>query len=119
MRFSDNLRNLRTSRHLTQMKMAQEFGTSQSAITSWETGTREPDFRTIQRLADYFNVPLSALLPSNDGDPGTSDMVARIMDSANSSPELCVLYDELRTLKTADIQAVLAIVRAIKGDHNG
>ncbi len=118
MRFSDNLRNLRLDRKMTQMKLAEGLETSQSAITSWERGTREPDFRTIQRIADFFGVPLSALLPYSDEGNDDTDRIARIVDSMRNDPELCLLFDEERTLLKEDVAAIRSVVRAIKGKRD-
>ena len=66
MNFHTKLRNLRLSRGLTQMEVAEGLGSSQASVTSWETGRREPDFATIKRISEFFNVPMSSLLPSED-----------------------------------------------------
>lgn len=116
MRFSDNLRNLRIQRGITQQELARGLGTSQASITAWENEKREPDFQSIQKIADFFNVPLSALLPHQDND--STEMISRIVDSMHKDPELCLLFDAQRTMKKEDIQAVYAIVKAIKGEQN-
>ena len=94
MKFSDNLRNLRLQRQLTQMQLAEDLRTSQSAITSWENGKREPDFKTIERIAKYFNVPLSALLPSSDNLDDA--YVTSIAEAFQQNPYLKLLFDRLR-----------------------
>lgn len=111
MRFSDNLRNMRLARGLTQMQLAQALGTSQSAITAWETQTREPDFKTIQRLADYFHVPITSLLPSDDHED--DDRIKTISESLHSNPKLGLLFDRTRFMSDSDLDAVLAVVTAI------
>ena len=115
MKFSDNLRNLRLSRHMTQMELARGVRTSQSSITAWENGTREPDFKTIQRLAEYFNVAFTSLLPSDDN--VEDDRITRIVDSMKNNPDLCMLFDAQRTLSKEDIETVFAVVRAINRDN--
>lgn len=113
MKFSDNLRNLRIQRGLTQMELAEGMNTAQSSITSWETGRREPDFKTIQRLADFFNVPLSALLPSSDEiDESYVNVVA---ESLHANPKLKLLFDHTKNFSEQDLDAVLAVVKSISG----
>jgi len=63
------IRTMRLSRNLTQAKLAKLIGQSPSSITMYENGKREPDFETLEALADVFNVPLSALVPSSESRP--------------------------------------------------
>ena len=115
MKFSDNLRNLRLQRRMTQMKLAEGLGTSQSAVAAWETGSREPDFKTIQRIADFFNVPMSAILPySNETD---ESYVNTIAESLHQNPKLGLLFDRTKTMSESDLDAVLAVVNAISRER--
>ena len=43
-------------------KVANAAGTSVSAISMYEKGAREPDFETLELIADYFNVDTDYLL---------------------------------------------------------
>ena len=47
---------------MSQREFAKAFGVSQSAIGNWESGAREPNFDTIQRIAEFFNVSVDYLL---------------------------------------------------------
>lgn len=115
MTFQNKLRNLRISRGLTQMEVAEGLGTSQSSITSWESGRREPDFATIRRLADYFNVPMSSLLPSED--MKSDDELNAISQSIAQNPKLRLLFDRTKFLSDSDLDAIIAIVNALIKDR--
>ena len=54
--FQNVFRQLRLSSNLTQNEMAEKIGISRSTIGMYETGAREPDFETLEKIADYFNV---------------------------------------------------------------
>lgn len=56
------IKTMRLSRHMTQEDLARAIDQSQSSITMYETGRREPDFETLEALADVFNVPLSSFI---------------------------------------------------------
>lgn len=56
------IKTMRTSRDITQAELARAIGKSPSAITMYESGRREPDFETLEALADVFNVPMVAFL---------------------------------------------------------
>lgn len=60
------IRTMRLSRKMTQADLASKIKQSQSSITMYETGRREPDFETLEAMADAFNVPLQSLIPQND-----------------------------------------------------
>lgn len=65
------IRTMRLSRNMTQSDLAKKIGQSQSSITMYETGRREPDFETMEALADAFNVPLHSLM-QKDGEKYTA-----------------------------------------------
>ena len=52
--FQDRLKTLRTKNGLTQQELAKKIGVSQASIFYWETGKREPSFKTIEKLAKVF-----------------------------------------------------------------
>lgn len=69
--FSEMLKNLRKERGLTQEALAKalsvgEFKISPSAVGMWEQGRREPDFETLDLIADFFNVDIDFLLGKTD-----------------------------------------------------
>lgn len=68
--FKKRLRELRHSRNLTQNKLADELGIAKSTISMYENGNREPDFETLELIADYFNVTLGSLISDNYLDNG-------------------------------------------------
>lgn len=59
--FKDILRQLRMEEKLTQDELAERLGISRSAVSMYERGQREPDFETLEAIADYFNVDMNYL----------------------------------------------------------
>lgn len=116
MTFGENLAIIRKSRGYTQRKLAKELGISQAAVGMWESGDREPNFETVEMLADFFNLPLSSLLPSDDS--ATDDLVARVADSLHKNPKLRLLFDRTRLMQDSDLDAVLSIVNAITKERD-
>lgn len=60
--FKDVLRYLRESENLKQEELAEKVGVSYAAISNYETGKREPKRKTLEAIADYFNVDMNYLL---------------------------------------------------------
>lgn len=64
--FQNIFKRLRTSAGLTQAEMGKKLGISRSTIGMYETGAREPDFETLENIADFFNVDIDYLLGRTD-----------------------------------------------------
>ena len=60
--FQNIFKRLRNSCGLTQAEIAEKLGISRSTIGMYETGAREPDFDTLEKIADFFNVDIDYLL---------------------------------------------------------
>ncbi len=56
------LKLLRTSNSLTQDELAKILKISRSTVGMYENGSREPDYETLEAIADYFNVDIDYLL---------------------------------------------------------
>jgi len=61
-KFAENLRQLRTSKNLTQKQLAEMLGVDQRTISVWETGKNEPDFKTLAKLCDIFDESIENIL---------------------------------------------------------
>lgn len=60
------LKELRDTRGISQLKLAMDLGLNQNSISRYETGTREADYATLIKLADYFHVSIDYLLERTD-----------------------------------------------------
>lgn len=61
-KFNSILKDLRNSHNLTQDELSKQLKISRSTIGMYEKGAREPDFETLELIADYFNVDTDYLL---------------------------------------------------------
>ena len=59
--FQVNLKKLREEKRLSQAKFAKEIGVSQSTVGMWESGKNKPEFSTLLKIADFFNVTTDLL----------------------------------------------------------
>lgn len=69
--FSENLKTLRRSHHLTQEQLAEILNTTSKSISRWENGKTMPDYTVMLELSRYFHVSLDDLIkktqtPMND-----------------------------------------------------
>ena len=56
------LKELRTERGISQIKLAMDLNVNQNSISRYESGLREPDYNTLIKIADYFKVSIDYLL---------------------------------------------------------
>ena len=60
--FADMLVYFRKQARLSQKELSEKTGLSRSAIGMYESGRREPDFETLETIADFFNINMDTLL---------------------------------------------------------
>lgn len=60
------IKMLRESKKLMQKELAKELGISPSALSHYENGEREPDIKTLTKLADFFNVSIDFIIGRSD-----------------------------------------------------
>ena len=60
--FAENLKILRERRQMTQQQLADKLDISRSTVGMYENGSREPDFETLELIADFFNVNMDRLI---------------------------------------------------------
>ena len=78
MNFSNNLHKLRKEKGLSQKKLAELTGVSQTAVYHWEQGMRTPKIEQIIKIADILKVPVEDLLISY-----SSELAKKGIDSTN------------------------------------
>lgn len=62
------LKYLRNRSNLSQSELADKLGVAKSTISMYEVGKREPDFETLELIADFFNVDMNFLLGKSDSE---------------------------------------------------
>ncbi len=95
--FKDRLKALRISRGLTQEELSSKLSISRSAIGMYEKGNRQPDFDTLELIADFFNVDIDYLLGRTNKttyipEPDLSNVTNLIFPSSRAVPilgEIC------------------------------
>lgn len=59
---TNKIKDLRKEHNITQTELANVLGISDRAVGYYEAGEREPDYRTLSKIASYFNVSIDYLL---------------------------------------------------------
>ena len=61
-RFANNVRRLRSKKHLSQKALADKVGISVSYVSMLERGQRSPPLETVEKMAKALAVPPAQLL---------------------------------------------------------
>lgn len=56
------IKSLRIAKNLLQTDLAEQLNLSQQTISLYESDKRQPDYQTLQNIADFFNVSVDYLL---------------------------------------------------------
>ena len=100
--FRIRLKQLRENNNLSQRAFAEILGIAQSTVGMWESGKREPDFTTVQEIANYFNVSVDYLLGREERKPTLDEQLEGIEFA---------LYGEVKELTDAQKQDILDYAR--------
>lgn len=64
--FGDRLKELRENKQLKQSDLANDLGIGRTTLSHYELNNREPDFNTLEKIANYFDVSIDYLLGRTD-----------------------------------------------------
>lgn len=120
--FRDMLKYLRVRENLSQAELADKLGVAKSTISMYEVGKREPDFETLEAIADLFNVDMNFLL-GKDGSENDryylNDETAKAAQEIFENKELRLLFDAARDADSEDLQTVHSMLLALKRKERG
>lgn len=65
-KFNERIKELRNKKNISQAVIAEYLGITKQAYSLYETGKREPDYETLLKIGEYFNVSVDYLLGNSD-----------------------------------------------------
>lgn len=120
--FKEMLKYLRLGENLSQSELAEKLGVAKSTISMYEVGKREPDFETLEAIADLFNVDMNFLL-GKDGSENDryyiNDETAKAAQEIFENKELRALFDVQRDMEPDDLRALHNMALALKRKERG
>lgn len=63
------IRDLRLERGISQRELAAALGIAPNTLSQYENEKREPDLKTLERIADFLNVSIDCILGRNKEKP--------------------------------------------------
>ena len=107
-KIADRIKQLRKKKGVSQSQLAEAIGVKNNTVSTWERGTRKPDFDALQLLSNYFEVSFEYLLGTSDEEetrfkPSQEDLdfyalSAKADEIKESTELLCRLSDKSRKI---------------------
>ncbi len=107
--FGERLKQLRLNSGLSQQELSDELNIGRSTLANYEQGKREPNFKTLEIIADYFNVDMNFLTGWKPTD-SLGDYRKNLLYLKENEPDLIELYNEIH----ANDQLVILLDKAKK-----
>lgn len=120
--FQNIFKRLRIASGLTQVEISERLGISRSTIGMYETGAREPDFETLERIADFFNVDTdyligrtdkTTILPESLGTYYINDETREIAQALHDNPDMRSLFDMSRKMSPERLKAHVEFMKKL------
>ena len=90
------IKQLREKNNLTQEQLAEKINISRQAISKWEVGKTLPDYASLEKLCEVFNVSITEILSASS--------------ETNSNKLLLSLFNKKLQLKKIIIFSILIII---------
>lgn len=101
--FSENLKNLRRQKGLSQEELAERLHVVRQTVSKWEKGLSVPDADFLIRISEIFETPVSTLLGDTIEGSGDNNIIAEKLEQLN------ILMAE-RNRRSRRIWRVVAII---------
>lgn len=96
--FTENLKYLRTLKKVSQQDLADYLNITRQAYGYYENGKRQPDYETLLKIGEYFNVTIDDLLNA---------------DIINADENLVILNRNAKRLSPEKRQKLLEMARVM------
>lgn len=116
MSIGNKISYMRSRFNLTQDQLAKKIGISRSALSHYEKDRRDPDYETLNRLADFFEVTTDYLLgrkTSSTRIEGTeqSRKLAIINKIATEFPDMDLMFNDIKNWTSEDFEELYDYIK--------
>jgi len=114
------LKKLREEKGLSQIELGKILNIANSTLSMYESNSRQPDYNTLQKLANFFGVTTDYLL----GRSNIKGIHAKIKNAISDDPELLEFWNEMterdnlqilfKQVKDLPDESIKRIIRYVK-----
>ncbi len=114
--FAKRLRQLRKEKDISQEELGKVLSLTKASISLYESGKREPDFETLQKIASFFNVTTDYLLGRTDN---RKDSTPSIDDELNAimrelGPDVTLQFYDLKGMSQEEKENLKIFLEGLK-----
>ena len=112
---AERIKQLRKKKGISQSELAEVIGVKNNTVSTWERGTRKPDFEALNLLSDYFEVSFEYILGSSDKEEARVKPTQDELDQLALSALADDLYDTMKKycqLSTKSQKMIDALINA-------
>ena len=112
---AERIKQLRKKKGISQSELAELIGVKNNTVSTWERGTRKPDFEALKLLSNYFEVSFEYILGSSDKEEARVKPTQDELDQLALSALADELYDNVKKycrLSTKSQKMIDALINA-------
>ena len=112
---AERIKQLRKKKGISQSELAELIGVKNNTVSTWERGTRKPDFEALNLLSNYFEVSFEYILGSSDKEEARVKPTQDELDQLALSALADDLYDNMKKycqLSTKSQKMIDALINA-------
>ena len=112
---AERIKQLRKKKGISQSELAEVMGVKNNTVSTWERGTRKPDFEALNLLSNYFEVSFEYILGSSDKEEARVKPTQDELDQLALSALADDLYDNMKKycqLSTKSQKMIDALINA-------
>ena len=107
----------------TAYQVSKTTGIAQSTLSDWKSGKSVPKADKLQKIADFFGVPVEYLMTGEEKKDGPkyylNDETAAIAQDIFENKELRLLFDAARDAEPEDLETVHSMLLALRTKERG
>ncbi len=115
-RMGARLKELRTSRGLTQEEVGKVIGVQKAAIQKYEKGDVENIKRSaIEKLSKFYNVSAAYIMCLDEEQTKEQKEISELIEAMKDKPELSMLFNLTKDATAEDMKKAIKIIQTILG----
>lgn len=113
---------LLSDNNVTAYQVGKATGISTSTLSEWKNGKYTPKTDKLQKIADYFNVPVEYLLTGEKKSPdimSEDEELNEYLETLKNNPGMRTLFSKTKNATKEDLEKVIRMIDILKGNADG
>lgn len=98
----DRLKKLRAARGLSQQELSDKLNITRGTYAHYEVNKRQPDYETLKKISDFFNVSIDYLITGNEFTNSPDEMWKEFLD-----PKTQIFFKDLQNAPEEKINELI------------